>query len=104
MYLDILPNFIYSNIGSLLKTTEEKGAQMNRLSSPLDVQIELTEACNQNCHHCYNYWRQDKRPPTGELAVDQFLIITDQIHSAQVGSVTLTGGEPNVAQICYCLK
>jgi len=67
---------------------------MKRLSSPLDVQIELTETCNQNCRHCYNYWRQDNHKPNGELGLDQFLTIAKQIHSAKVGSVTLTGGEP----------
>jgi radical SAM protein with 4Fe4S-binding SPASM domain len=67
---------------------------MKRLSSPLDVQIELTESCNQNCRHCYNYWRQDKNSPSGELVLDQFLTIAKQIYSAKVGSITLTGGEP----------
>ncbi|MFH1454806.1 MAG: radical SAM protein [bacterium] len=67
---------------------------MNRLSSPLDVQIELTEACNQNCRHCYNYWRQEKKPPIGELSTNNFLNVIKQIHLAKVGSVTLTGGEP----------
>ena len=67
---------------------------MNRLFSPLDVQIELTEGCNQVCRHCYNYWRKDSKAPSGELALDDFLIIVRQIHLARVGSVTLTGGEP----------
>ncbi len=67
---------------------------MKRLSSPLDVQVELTEACNQICRHCYNYWRQERKPPSGELATEQFLNIARQIHSAKVGGVTLTGGEP----------
>ncbi len=67
---------------------------MNRLSSPLDVQIELTERCNQICRHCYNYWRKDKNPPNDELGTAEFITIVRQIHSAKVGSVTLTGGEP----------
>ncbi|MDD4803914.1 MAG: radical SAM protein [Candidatus Pacebacteria bacterium] len=67
---------------------------MKRLSSPLDVQIELTERCNQVCRHCYNYWRQGTLSSVGELNIDQFMNIIRQIYLAKVGTVTLTGGEP----------
>jgi hypothetical protein len=30
---------------------------MFRLKSPLRVQLEITEACNNARSHCYNYWR-----------------------------------------------
>jgi MoaA/NifB/PqqE/SkfB family radical SAM enzyme len=29
------------------------------LSAPIDVQLELTEACNNRCLHCYNYWERE---------------------------------------------
>lgn len=74
---------------------KRKANTMKRLHSPLDVQIELTEACNQTCRHCYNYWRQgNTQEAHGELARDSFINILRQIHSAKVGTITLTGGEP----------
>jgi MoaA/NifB/PqqE/SkfB family radical SAM enzyme len=72
----------------------KKDLKNETLSSPLMFKLELTEACNQICRHCYNYWRQERKPPSGELATEQFLNIARQIHSAKVGGVTLTGGEP----------
>lgn len=70
------------------------GAKMKRLSSPIDVQIELTEGCNQRCVHCYNYWRYNPGIRQGELEIDSFLIILKKLRDVGVGVVTLTGGEP----------
>jgi len=68
---------------------------MKRLKSPLDVQIELTEHCNQCCRHCYNYWRNaNDFSTTKELCLDEFLSIINQLHEARVGLITFTGGEP----------
>lgn len=68
---------------------------MKRLSFPLDVQIELTEACNQRCLHCYNYWRYDyKTIKKDELMVNDFLILLSKLNDCGVSMITLTGGEP----------
>ncbi len=68
---------------------------MERLSCPIDVQIELTETCNQWCIHCYNYWRYNSRKPIrGEMNKQGFLTVLDTLQDCGVSVVTLTGGEP----------
>lgn len=72
---------------------------MYRLKSPLTVQIELTEACNNACYHCYNYWRYIE---TGKkLSVDShentlyhFEVLLDHLIRNEVMTVSFTGGEP----------
>ncbi|MEI6305035.1 MAG: radical SAM protein [Candidatus Taylorbacteria bacterium] len=67
---------------------------MNRLSAPLDVQIEVTTACNQKCQHCYNYWRYAPLQAQDELDLSGFSKIITEIHGAGIGQITFTGGEP----------
>ncbi len=68
---------------------------MQRLLFPIDVQIELTEACNQKCRHCYNFWRYDSDiVKKDELSVENFLAIISKINDSGVSMLTLTGGEP----------
>lgn len=68
---------------------------MERLSCPISVQIELTEACNQKCHHCYNYWRYDSNKiKNDELDENEFIEIIDKLNLYGVSLLTLTGGEP----------
>lgn len=67
---------------------------MKRLSAPLDVQIELTEKCNQKCFHCYNYWRYSEEIGKNELSIQDFLIVVKKLVTAGINSITLTGGEP----------
>ena len=67
---------------------------MKRLSASLDVQIELTEKCNQKCFHCYNYWRYSEEIGKNELDTQDFLSIVKKLATAGINSVTLTGGEP----------
>lgn len=57
------------------------------------VHWSITGKCNLNCRHCYMSAPQAKY---GELSTDQCLAIIDQITYANIGSVSLTGGEPLV--------
>lgn len=53
---------------------------------------EATEACNQNCRFCYNHWR-----PEGSSPVDASLArrtLKRILSQAEIGSVSLSGGEP----------
>lgn len=64
---------------------------MNKLVSPVSVQLELTGLCNYRCRHCYNFWRCDDdvvvEPDFSKEIVD-VLVSNDVFH------VVLTGGEP----------
>jgi len=72
---------------------------MYRLKSPLRVQMEITEACNNACSHCYNFWRyvetgarisKDDHRRDG----NHFARILDMIIEMESNAVTFTGGEP----------
>lgn len=65
------------------------------LCGPVSVQVEVTEACNLNCIHCYNHWR-DKAKPFHADNLDNVKMnkIIDYLIDAKISSVTLTGGEP----------
>ncbi len=69
----------------------------NELSAPIDVQIEITQNCNQNCRHCYNFWRQvdGKRLIRGRsLGKKKLEKIIQELVANKIPSVTITGGEP----------
>jgi len=70
---------------------------VNELSAPIDVQIEITQSCNQNCRHCYNFWRQinDKKLiHSKSLGKKKLEKIIQELVSNKVPSITITGGEP----------
>lgn len=59
------------------------------------VHWSITGRCNLYCRHCYMSAPQAKY---GELTTDQCLGIIDQIAAANIGRVSLTGGEPLVRE------
>lgn len=65
------------------------------LSAPLSLQIEITEACNNKCIHCYNFWREpNKQSCLTKLSALQLETIADIAIENKIFAVTLTGGEP----------
>jgi radical SAM protein with 4Fe4S-binding SPASM domain len=68
------------------------------LIAPVDVQIELTQECNQACRHCYNFWRPSDfvKKPLKHLSRDELRYIVQELNLNQVLSITITGGEPFV--------
>ena len=64
-------------------------------SAPSAVNLEITDNCNMQCGHCYNYWREDKSKSlsmTKEMMDRLIEIFVD----AGIFHVVLTGGEPFV--------
>ena len=55
----------------------------------------ITGKCNMNCRHCFLSAPEAKY---GELATEECLSIIDQIADANIGKVSLTGGEPLVRE------
>ncbi len=59
-----------------------------------NIVFELTEACNQCCRFCYNYWRDGSTPlppPDPRLARKTLRRLFSQ---ASVGTISFSGGEP----------
>ena len=76
----------------------KKGDDMStQLRAPIDVQIELTQTCNQRCAHCYNYWTADAGAfGRCHLSREKLREILERLAVNGVPSVTFTGGEPFV--------
>jgi len=74
---------------------------MIRPKSPISLQIELTDFCNHNCVHCYNFWRTDDswKKEADKVNGKKLLDIADKIIDAEVFHVVLTGGEPLVVPL-----
>lgn len=72
---------------------------MYRLKSPLSAQLELTDACNNACLHCYNYWRyldtgQRISSDSHQRTLEHFQKLLSYLIDNEVRTVTFTGGEP----------
>lgn len=67
---------------------------MGKISYPPFVQWEVTEICNHNCIHCYNYWRTDSQKACLSADEDKIDMIAERLISLHPISVTFTGGEP----------
>jgi len=70
---------------------------MLRPRSPITVQLELTDACNHACVHCYNYWRSYypelmKKPSPEDI--DRLFSIGQNVADAEAFHIVLSGGEP----------
>lgn len=59
----------------------------------LKAHWSVTGKCNLKCRHCYMYAPQAKY---GELTTEQCFYIIDQLCTANISTVSLTGGEPLV--------
>ncbi len=59
--------------------------------------IEVTERCNNNCAHCYNFWRgsgQERRDLRPLPRADIRSLVAKVLLEAPVEQVALSGGEP----------
>lgn len=78
------------------------------LRYPPVVFWELTDLCNHNCIHCFNYWRTDQQALSCSVqkTQEQYLTIAEKILEQKPVRVIFTGGEPLIAfkQLVPALK
>lgn len=67
---------------------------MFQLNYPLNIQVEVTEACNHRCVHCYNFWRPDEHRARTMSSEDADKLVEIIIRDIRPFHVTITGGEP----------
>ena len=66
------------------------------ISSPITVHVEVTEACNERCRHCYNFSRSKKFVPK-TISWANLDSTIDELVRNRVMHVIITGGEPLLA-------
>ena len=74
--------------------TENQTLKKDRVySAPTCINLEITEACNIKCRHCYNPWREDSAG-SNSLTKDKMDYLIDEFVACGVFHVILSGGEP----------
>lgn len=76
---------IYSPIDQSNATTH--------LSAPIGVELEITLKCMRSCRYCA-YDAHPKATTSGELSLDEWLGVLQELYEAGVFFVRLTGGDP----------
>ena len=59
-----------------------------------NIVFELTEACNQCCRFCYNYWRDGSSPIPAPAPQQARKTLRRLLSQASVGTISFSGGEP----------
>lgn len=74
-------------------------------SAPTTINLEMTEACNVKCKHCYNPWR-DEHAGKFNLDYNKIDFLVDEFVKNKVFHVILSGGEPlaKFNELCYALE
>ena len=74
-------------------------------SAPTVINLEMTEACNVKCRHCYNPWREEHAGKFN-LDIKKIDYLIDEFVKNKVFHVILSGGEPlaKFKELCYALE
>lgn len=75
------------------------------MKNDYNIAWEVTEACNQACFYCYNFWRGSSIPITANGSCLDHQKVADKLIEMQPISVALTGGEPLLVfnEIKHCI-
>ena len=57
------------------------------------IGIEVTYRCNERCKHCYVF--DEKKAAVGELKLEQYLKLFDDLRKMETIHITFTGGDPS---------
>ncbi|MEE9543613.1 MAG: radical SAM protein [Thermodesulfobacteriota bacterium] len=66
------------------------------IASPITVHVEITDACNERCRHCYNFSRLDS-VKSRSISWENLDRTIDELIKNKVMHVIITGGEPLLA-------
>ena len=66
------------------------------ISAPITVHVEITDACNEKCGHCYNFSREEAATRS-VIHFEQLDNTIDELIKNKVMHVIITGGEPTLA-------
>ena len=79
------------------------GRTQKKPEYPLQVNIEITSACNLRCKMCYRNYNMNSR--SGYLSIEDIRTIVDQFSEADIPSLWISGGEPLLhPDICNLLN
>lgn len=71
------------------RTTDALPARIAGGHGPLNVTVQVTDACNLRCGHCHNRERGARR-----IAPSQFRTLVTELRAMRVFNVNVSGGEP----------
>lgn len=95
----------YPKEDSYTQKTKVTSYKKKIYSAPTTINLEMTEACNVKCRHCYNPWREEH---AGKFNLDGKKIdyLIDEFVKNKVFHVILSGGEPlaKFNDLCYALE
>ena len=66
------------------------------ISGPITAHVEITNACNEKCRHCYNFSRTEKKA-TQTISQEDLENTLAELVDNKVMHVIVTGGEPMLA-------
>jgi len=67
------------------------------LSAPITAHVEITDACNEKCLHCYNFCRDEKKDPPRTMTQERLGFVVKELVANKVMHTIITGGEPMCA-------
>jgi len=87
-----------SNVGLRARVIEHLPIAGNYLSFPTDIDINITNHCNQKCTFCYNGRYRDLQKETKDLSISDAIKIIDECIDDGALRIVLLGGEPLAAR------
>lgn len=69
---------------------------MRNFSAPITAHVEITEACDERCRHCYNFCRDESFKPK-HISWENLDATIAELIKNKVMHVIITGGEPMLA-------
>ena len=86
--------FLLEKLGLNRMLAENQLIKKERIySAPTCINLEITEACNIKCRHCYNPWREESAG-SNSLTKEKMDYLIDEFVASGVFHVILSGGEP----------